>query len=500
MKSYKSAPVNAQFFAGFPAGFLLICLLLFPSGPVFSQDHSHSHNREHTHEDGRSHAHSHDGENARSHTHLPVDYSFRSDAGHYTPPEPDSEGYFWWKGNLHTHTLWSDGDQFPEVAAQWYYEHGYHFLALSDHNVLQRGKRWINPETNPLAERGGGMAVYELYRERFGDDWIETRRTEDNNLEVRLKPLNEVRALFEETGRFLMIDSEEITEGSHVVHVNATNILEYIEPQSGESVQETIRLNIDAVVEQGEQTGQEMIPHLNHPNFQHAVTAEDMAPVENLKLFEIYNGHRGVLNFGDEEGAQPLDRIWDIVLTRRLGELDLGLVYGVAVDDAHHYENSASDVARPGRGWVQVRTKYLTPEHIVRALENGEFYASSGVTVLEMDADGDRYSVSVEPEEGVEYTIRFIGTREGYDASSREYVDDEGSARADRTRIYSEEIGEVLQETQGTEASYEFEGDELYVRAEVISSKVKENYFIEGEKEQAWLQPVVPGSSGERDQ
>jgi len=45
----------------------------------------------------------------------------------------------WWKGNLHTHTLWSDGDDFPEMVVDWYKSRGYDFLALSDHNVLQEG-------------------------------------------------------------------------------------------------------------------------------------------------------------------------------------------------------------------------------------------------------------------------------------------------------------------------------------------------------------------------
>ena len=26
----------------------------------------------------------------------------------------------WWKGNLHTHSLWSDGDDFPEMIVDWY--------------------------------------------------------------------------------------------------------------------------------------------------------------------------------------------------------------------------------------------------------------------------------------------------------------------------------------------------------------------------------------------
>ncbi len=469
---------------------ILLAVFFMAASLAYSQSgHNHDHSHDHPHDHSHPHSHTH------PHSHVPVDYSFRSDAGQYTPPVPDEDGYIWWKGNLHTHTLWSDGDQFPEVVTEWYYEHGYHFLALSDHNTLLQGQRWITPYDNHFIERGGGMVVYEIYQERFGDDWIDTRLDDDGNLEVRLKPLQEVRSLFEQSGRFLMINSEEITEGQHVVHVNATNILEYIAPQSGETVEETIRLNMDAVMDQRERTGQEMLPHLNHPNFRHAVTAEDMMPVENLRLFEIYNGHRGVVNFGADDGIKHLDRVWDIILTKRLGELGLDPVYGIAVDDAHHYEESTSDVARPGRGWVKVRSKFLTPEHIVKSLESGNFYSTNGLTMVKIDSDGQTYTVEVEPEYGVEYTIQFIGTREGFDSSSEPYVDEDGEERSDRTRLYSSDIGEVLQETEGHKATYEFRGDELYVRAKVISTKPKENYFYEGEVKKAWMQPVIPGHS-----
>src|SRR6266702_2471722 len=50
----------------------------------------------------------------------------------------------WWKGNLHTHSLWSDGDDYPEMIVDWYKQHGYHFLALSDHNILAQGDKWIS--------------------------------------------------------------------------------------------------------------------------------------------------------------------------------------------------------------------------------------------------------------------------------------------------------------------------------------------------------------------
>ena len=287
-----------------------------------------------------------------------------------------------------------------------------------------------------------------------------------------------------------MIESEEIT--GRQVHVNATNILELIEPREGETFEETIRLNIDAVIEQREKTGQRMIPHLNHPNWRNHITAEDMAPVENMQLFEIYNGHRLVINFGDDDGTKDLDRVWDIVLTKRLGELGLGLLYGVATDDAHNYEESDSEISKPGRGWVLVRSKFLTPESIVRALEKGDFYSSTGVEVRKLNIDGNRYEIELKPEDGVDYTIQFIGTRTDYDFSSEPFVDGDGNARNDRTRLYSDDIGKVLMEVQDNRAVYEFEGDEIYVRAKVISSKPKENYFVEGELEKAWFQPVQP--------
>lgn len=42
----------------------------------------------------------------------------------------------WYRGNLHTHSLWSDGDDYLESIAMWYRDHTYNFLAFTDHNVL----------------------------------------------------------------------------------------------------------------------------------------------------------------------------------------------------------------------------------------------------------------------------------------------------------------------------------------------------------------------------
>jgi hypothetical protein len=234
-----------------------------------------------------------------------------------------------------------------------------------------------------------------------------------------------------------------------------------------------------------------MMPHLNHPNFRWAVKAEDMAPVENLQFFEVYNGHRGVENHGDEIHAS-VERIWDIVLTQRLAELDLGNVYGLAVDDAHNHANSYSQNSRPGRGWVMVRAKYLTPEHLINAMKAGDFYGSSGVTLRSIDRSDSALGIEIEAEAGLTYTTTFIGTREGYDASSEAVTDVSTGAALNVTRRYSDDIGEVLATVVGTSPRYVFTGDEIYVRALVTSSRPHPNPFAEGDFEQAWVQPVLP--------
>jgi hypothetical protein len=403
--------------------------------------------------------------------------------------EPPAEAR-WWKGNLHTHSLWSDGDDYPEMIADWYKRNGYHFLAFSDHNTLLEGERWF-PATN---HRGGGLAL-DKYRERFGPHWVRERREGDQH-QVRLQPLPEFRHLFEEPNGFLLIPSEEITDKFRTapVHINATNLRDYIPPQGGESVLEVMQRNVDAVLEQRKRTGQPMFPHLNHPNFGWGVTAEELMKVDGERFFEVYNGHPAVRNEGDQHHAGT-ERMWDIILTFRLAELGLEPMFGIAVDDSHNYHAEGPDKSNPGRGWVMVRSVFLTPEQIVLALEAGDFYASSGVTLKEIKRGPEVLALEIEPEEGVTYTTQFIGTRKEFDARN-EPIRTAGGEALRVTHRYSDDVGAVLAEVSGTNPSYTLAGDELYVRAKVISSKVKENPYQAGELEVAWTQPLVPQNSG----
>jgi len=392
----------------------------------------------------------------------------------------------WWKGNLHTHSLWSDGDDFPESIADWYKQHGYHFLAMSDHNRMLEGEQWVTE-----SQKNHFPEALEKNRRRFGADWL-VRRDHHGTNQFRLKTLEEFRGLLEEPGRFLMIPSEEITSGhlSFPVHINATNLRKKISPQGGTNVLDVMQRGVNAVLDQRRQTGQPMFPHINHPNFGWGITAEDLMQVKGERFFEVYNGHPATHNEGDTTHAGT-ERMWDIILAWRIGKLDLPPMYGLAVDDSHHYHSHGVGKSNNGRGWVMVRSEQLDPASIVLAMEAGEFYSSSGVSLRRIQRTGNTMRIEVEAESGVTYSIRFIGTRRGFDASRSPVVSAKGEpVRA--TQRYSDQIGETFSVVVGSRAEYSARGDELYVRAVVQSSKKIANPYRKGETAAAWIQPWQP--------
>lgn len=296
----------------------------------------------------------------------------------------------WYKGNLHTHTLNSDGDSTPMEVATWYREHGYQFLVLTDHNFL-----------TDIAGLNGTIGA---------------------------------------TEKFLLIRGEEVTDSfeKRPIHINAINLHQLLQPTHGASVAATIQSNVQAIRKA------RALPSLNHPNFHWAVNQNDMLAAEGLTHFEVYNGHPTVNNDGGG-GAPSLDQMWDTLLTagRR--------VYGVAVDDAHHFKKLGKEFSNPGHGWVWVRSNSLDPDQITEALDRGDFYSSTGVKLADVRITGDEYTIDIAQGDHEKTTTHFIG--------------------AD---------GKILASSNDKSPRYRFTGRESYVRARIESSR--------GTK--AWTQPV----------
>jgi hypothetical protein len=299
----------------------------------------------------------------------------------------------WFKGNTHTHTLNSDGDSTPDDVVRWYREHGYHFLVLTDHNYLTT--------------------------------------------------VDGLNALHGASEKFLVVKGEEVTSTfqSKAVHVNGLDVASLVQPtRNAASILETIQGNVDAI------RSVNGVPHINHPNFVWSMTPDDLLQVKNNRLFEIYNGHPTVHNAGGG-GVPGLEQMWDQILSQGT------LLYGIAVDDAHVFKQPGNpNVAGPGRGWVVIRAARLEARALLAALEQGDFYASNGVDLADVQTTATSMMVAVRPQGDFKYRIQFIG-----------------------------KAGVVLHEAIEPTATYTFTGTEGYVRAKVIDSMGRA----------AWVQPTL---------
>ncbi|MFH5832998.1 hypothetical protein [Halalkalibaculum sp. DA384] len=411
----------------------------------------------------------------------------------------------WFRGNLHTHSFWNGGRDFPENIAKWYKDNGYDFISFTEHNTIQKGTKWI-----PLPQ---GHSTIERYRKNFGNDWVQIKHANDDidkgdlprfiegskpYIQVRVKPLSEYRTLFEEAGEFLLMNGEEITD-QHGVHVLANNVDEVI-PTVGGSSNERERMlrKIVSMVDTYRKRGESNVyPILAHPNYNWNITAEMIMNTQNLRFFEVYNGVPEANNEGDTIRPST-DRIWDIVLSFRLGKMDVPLIYGIATDDAHDYDGGIDGRnVGPGKGWVMVRSKELTSESIMNSLKEGDFYSTTGVILKDIQFDGESICIEIEPEEGVSYSTKYIGTRDGFKLKSKPRLDSDGEKISNATRVYSKQIGKVLKKSENIRSCYKYLDEELYVRVVIVSTANQIDPFTREVIgiQKAWVQPVIPGKS-----
>lgn len=298
----------------------------------------------------------------------------------------------WYKGNTHTHTLNTDGRDVPYDVAKWYREHGYNFVVITDHEYI-----------------------------------------------TNITPLND---LLGRTGAFLVVSGQEVTDSSQgkPIHSNGLGLTKVVMPSKMANKVESLQKNIDNIRAGGG------IPQLNHPNFGWALSSAEIKQLKGLRLMEIYNGHPLVNNLGG--GGQPsAEAIWDELLTAGM------TIYAIGDDDVHQLQSKGEAIeALPGQAWIYVKARELTSAAILSAIDNGDFYASTGVELTEYSADKSEVSIKVKATNYSKYRVQFIGSG-----------------------------GKILQESFEPSAIYKVKGNEGYVRVKVLESNGKV----------AWTQPVM---------
>ena len=170
-----------------------------------------------------------------------------------------SQEYNWYKGNTHTHTTNSDGNELPRRVIRWYQDHEYNFLVLSDHNSITKIK------------------------------YLDSDKNDD----------------------FLLIQGEEVTDAfeKKPVHLNGLNLKTKVEPQHGKTLVEALQNNITAIKTAGG------VPQINHPNWRWSFTDKEISQLKDVKLFEVFNANVDCNNFG-AGGALSMEEIWDRLLSK----------------------------------------------------------------------------------------------------------------------------------------------------------------------------------------
>lgn len=326
------------------------------------------------------------------------------------PPRAAAQGG-WFKGNTHAHSLNSDGDVPVDEVVRWYRTHGYHFTFITEH-------------------------------EYFTD----------------VAPLN---GLVGAANRFLVIAGQEVTQrvadrahpgGARQAHVNALGTSRLVLPvgernlATGMSIAATYARNGQAIRAAGG------IMQVNHPNFLWSVPLADMMDLPDSTLFELWNGHPIVYNLGGTDSTGQVmpstEARWDSILSR--GKL----LFGVADDDSHSFKPQDAenpDLARPGRGWIQVRADTLSEAAILGALRRGDFYSSTGIVLRDVRVSPGEYRLEITPAGDRRYLTEFIGHG-----------------------------GRVLATSTTLRPAYRITGSEGYVRARVSDSSGR----------MAWTQPA----------
>jgi hypothetical protein len=257
------------------------------------------------------------------------------------------------QGQLHLHSANSgDSNTPPADVVRWYEERGYDFIVFTDHNYVATAPGRGSLLVFPGVELTQNLARCDPPPDRYGC----------------------------------------------LLHVNAL----FVDPPAGDPFERflpgpTSRVELYARgVKRALALGG--LAQLNHPNYRWAADADIVTATAaaGATLVEIHNQAHDSENDGDATHPST-EALWDAALSRG------ARIYGTATDDAHHYDDAAEVEAQGGErpfvgdlGWVMVRAE-KNGAAIEAAIARGDFYASTGVLLDEVELAPSRIVLTLAP-------------------------------------------------------------------------------------------------------
>lgn len=282
-----------------------------------------------------------------------------------------------YKANLHCHSNLSDGKMTPEELAKAYYEHGYSVLSITDHEFFADHSDLNKDDFIMLT--GYELQIVDPVRPRRQDQKCA------HMCIISKDPHKMKHVLFNPDAfdlRRLCHVPEKIPEMEYVGDILTEKYYDI------ELINEAARL--------ANENG--MLIAYNHPTW--SLEGEDTyTKLKGFYAMEIYNNDC-FYGLGLDE-YNP--RVYDSMLRsgQRLG--------CIATDDAHTVYPLGHPRCDLFGGWTNIYAEELTYENIIKALENGDYYASAGPTIKECYYEDGK--VYVKTDEAQSITLSTGGRR-----------------------------------------------------------------------------------------
>ncbi len=257
-----------------------------------------------------------------------------------------------YKVNLHCHTRNSDGRATPETVKEEYKKRGYSAVAFTDHQHLINMKHLSDEDF--IAITGCEMSVA---GPKVDLDSPTPSAKQLHMCFYAKDPDCDITPCYNEKRDWYKFD-----DLSHLVKSNGN----YTPVFSHEGINDMIRI--------GHEMG--FLVSINHPTWS-LINAEDYLGYDGFDFVEVYNTGSSVSGFNETDVAYG-----DMMKAGKS-------VMPIATDDNHNifgFEGRRSDSFG---GWVVLDAPALSYENIMTALEDGDFYASTGPEIHSIVLDDE---------------------------------------------------------------------------------------------------------------
>lgn len=254
---------------------------------------------------------------------------------------PDQTGFLgnrFFKGNLHSHTVNSDGRLTNREAVELYASHGYQFLCFSEHDYYTDFQEELNREDFIILP---GVEASAILLDGEG------KRSKVHHIHGILGP----KAMREAAGDRCFQGHERLEP------------MIYQGEWDGAGVAQALSDYLK---------GRGCITMYNHPVWSR-VEPQEYLPVKGLWALEVFNYN--TVNESNT-GYDPVS--WDLMLRRGVQ------IFGTATDDNHN-EGLFDDACG---GFVMVNADRLDHESILQSLMAGQFYFSAGPEIFRWEIRG----------------------------------------------------------------------------------------------------------------